>query len=217
MDFEVARRNMIEQQIRPWEVLDLGVLELFEEIHREDFVPEPFRQLALADTTIPLAHGEVTMTPKVEARIIQCVAVSASDRVLEIGTGCGFLTAVLARTAGSVLSVDIHPEFTRTAREKLGKYGDSNVELVTGDGVAGWPSEEPFDIIVVTGSLPVYTDVFQRQLAVNGRLFAIIGTTPVMEATLVSRTGPEEWTTEVLFETAIPPLIGAPRPEEFEF
>ena len=217
MDFEIARRNMIEQQIRPWEVLDLGVLQLFQDIHREDFVPPAFRQLALADTNIPLAHGQVMMTPKVEARLLQALAVLPNDRILEIGTGSGFLTAMLGHLGESVMSLDLFSDFTTSARLRLQQAGVENVRLETADGLRGRAADAPFDVIAITGSLPEYLPVFQEQLAVNGRLFVITGTAPVMEAKLVVRRGEQAWSTENLFETQIQPLIGAPAPDEFSF
>ena len=155
MDFEQARHNMIEQQIRTWEVLDLSVLDLFQTLHREDFVPASFRRLALADINIPLPHDQVTMTPKLEARLLQGLAILRTDRVLEVGTGCGFLTALLACSAAEVHSVDIFPEFTASAAPKLNRYGIGNVHLYTGDAALGWPQAGPYDVMVITGSVPV--------------------------------------------------------------
>ena len=217
MNFEQARYNMIEQQIRTWEVLDQNVLDLLMKIHREDFVPDAFRQLALADTRIPLAHGQVTMTPKVEARILQSVDIQKTDKVLEIGTGCAYLTAVIANMAKEVISIDIFPEFTKSAEEKLQKHGITNVTLETGDAISGFQPASPYDVIIVTGSLPVPDDCFQNQLAINGRLFVITGHSPVMDATLITRAGENEWAKEILFETDIPPLVGAKEPKKFQF
>lgn len=216
MNFEQARYNMIEQQIRTWEVLDQNVLDLLMKIHREDFVPDAFRQLALADTRIPLEHGQVTMTPKVEARILQSVDIQNTDKVLEIGTGCAYLTAVIASMAKEVVSVDIYPEFTKSASSKLQKYDISNVTLETGDAITGWQSASPYDVIIVTGSIPVFDDCFQNQLADLGRLFIITGHSPVMDATIITRAGDNEWAKEVLFETDIPPLVGAKEPKIFQ-
>lgn len=217
MNFEQARSNMIEQQIRPWEVLDQTVLNHIAEIHREDFVPAHLKLLALADVSLPLAHGQVTMTPKVEARLLQALAVRKTDKVLEIGTGCGYLTALLGNSAASVISVDIFPDFTREAGDKLARYHINNVTLESGDAINGWPGHDPYDVIVVTASVPTLPPGFQEQLAFNGRLFIIVGRSPVMEAMLVSRTGPQDWSSEVLFETDVPPLIGAANNTEFKF
>lgn len=217
MDFEQARFNMVEQQIRTWEVLDLGVLELFETMHREDFVPTEYRRLALADINIPLPHDQVTMTPKVEARLLQSLGPRRTDRVLEIGTGCAFLTALLGCSAGQVHSVDIFPEFTSAAAPKLARYGIENVHLYTGDGARGWPQAGPCDVIVVTGSVPVLPDEFAAQLAPGGRMFVIVGQSPVMEARLVTKDSAGNLSREVLFETDLPPLQGVPVPSNFRF
>ncbi|MEE9551876.1 MAG: protein-L-isoaspartate O-methyltransferase [Gammaproteobacteria bacterium] len=208
MNFEQARLNMIEQQIRTWEVLNQQVLDLLAEIHREDFVPGDYKQLALADTRIPLLHDQITMTPKEEARLLQSVDIHADDKVLEIGTGCAYLTALLASSASEVVSIDIHPEFTQQARNKLDQYHINNVSLETGDAINGWEKSSPYDVVIVTGSVPALASNFQRQLKLGGRLFVIVGKSPVMEATLLTRIGDNEWSRETLFETDLPPLIG---------
>ncbi len=210
MDFEKARYNMIEQQVRPWEVLDQDVLDLLAEIHREDFVPAAYRRVALADVSIPLGHDEVTMTPKLEARLLQSLLVGPDDRVLEIGTGCGYLTALLAKSCGRH-----YPDFTDSARDKLAAHAIDNVTLATGDAVNGWPDAAPYDVIAVTGSVPVLTEAFQSQLTIGGRLFVIVGESPVMEARLVTRIGEREWASESLFETDLPALVGAPQQQTF--
>lgn len=215
MDFEKARQNMIEQQIRTWEVLNQDVLDLLDVVHREDFVPAAYRRVALADVSIPIGHGEITMTPKAEARLVQSLLLTPDDKVLEIGTGCGYLTALLAKSAHSVVSVDIHGDFTEQARPKLNRHGIHNVTLETGDAVNGWPSGAPYDAIAVTGSVPVLTTAFQSQLSLGGRLFVIVGESPVMEARLITRIGEQEWASESLFETDLPPLINAPHKEHF--
>ncbi len=217
MDFEQARYNMVEQQIRTWEVLDHSVLELFETVHREDFVPSEYRRLALADINIPLAHDQVTMTPKVEARLLQGLAIRRTDRVLEIGTGCGFLTALLGCSAGQVHSVDIFPGFTGAAAPRLARYGIENVQLYTGDAALGWPQAGPCDVIVVTGSVPVLPDAYAAQLNAGGRLFVIVGQSPVMEALLITRGADGALAREALFETDLPPLLGLPTPSAFRF
>ena len=210
MNFEQARLNMIEQQIRTWEVLDQNVLDLIGKIHREDFMPEDYRLLALADVQIPLMHGQVTMTPKVEARLIQSLDIKDTDKILEIGTGCAYLTALLASSGKHVTSVDIFPEFTREAGYKLIRHNINNVTLETGDAIKGWDKHAPYDVIVVTGSVPELEPVFQEQLNITGRLFVITGKSPVMEAWLITRIGQQEWARESIFETDIPPLIGVP-------
>lgn len=217
MNYEQARMNMIEQQIRPWEVLDQDVLSLLGELHREDFVPEPYKQLALADLNLPLRHGEVTMTPKMEARILQSLAVENNETILEIGTGCGYFTALLGRSGGIVHSVDIHEDFTREAGEKLKQHGNGNARLYTGDALRGWPSEAPYDVIAVTGSVPFRIPEYEEQLSVGGRLFVITGESPIMDACLVTRVGADEWSREYLFETDLPPLVGATKASSFKF
>lgn len=217
MNFEHARHNMVEQQIRPWQVLDQKVLDLLMKIHREEFIPAGYRQLALADIQVPLPHGQVTMTPKVEARLLQSVDIQPNDKVLEIGTGCGYLTALLANAAREVVSVDIFPDFIEQAREQLiNKHNINNVSLESGDAITGWEKSGPYDVIVVTGSVPVLDDHFQQQLTTDGRLFVIVGEPPVMEATLITRKGNNEWAMESLFETSLPPLIGAVAEKQFE-
>lgn len=216
MNFEQARFNMIEQQIRTWEVLDQHTLDLFAEIHREDFFPDTYKQLALADVRIPLLHDQVTMTPKAEARLLQSLSVQDDDKVLEIGTGCGYLTALLARSADEVHSVDIFPVFADQARAKFAEYGLNKIHLHTGDASHGWQDGNRYDVIVVTGSVPVLDDSFRQQLTINGRLFIIVGESPVMEALLITRIGEQEWAKEGLFETDLPALIGAST-QRFEF
>lgn len=216
-DVEQARFNMIEQQIRPWDVLDPRVLELLADTPREDFVPAEYRELAFADLGIPLGHGQVMMAPRVEARMLQALDVQSSDFVLEVGTGSGYVTACLARLGGRVLSVEIVPELKYAAQEKLAAHGIGNATLRVGDAARGWEPERRYDVIAVTGSLPVYVDAFQKSLAIGGRLFAVVGKPPVMEALLVRRTAPDGWVREALFETDLPPLVNAPRPPRFEF
>jgi protein-L-isoaspartate(D-aspartate) O-methyltransferase len=217
MNVEQARFNMIEQQIRPWDVLDDRVLSLLAEVPREQFVPETLRSLAFVDLCIPLDHNEVMMPPKMEARVLQALAVQDTDTVLEIGTGSGYLTALLAKLAKHVYSVDLQTEFTNSASSKLGRAGIRNVTLETGDASAGWPKHGPYDVIAVTGSCPVLPIVFQEQLKLNGRLFVIVGQDPIMEALLITRTGDSAWARESLFETSIPPLKNVEAPIRFVF
>jgi len=217
LNFEQARLNMIEQQIRTWDVLDQKVLDLIARIHREDFIPEEYRQLALADVQLPLPHGQCTMTPKMEARLLQALDIRKDDKVLEIGTGCAYLTALLAASAGHVTSVDIYPEFSQLARTKLARYHLHNVNLEIGDAAHGWSKNSPYNVIVITGSVPMLEPCFQEQLSNGGRLFVIVGTSPVMEAMLITRIGEREWSREALFETDLPALIGASEPVTFKF
>lgn len=217
MDFEQARSNMIEQQIRTWEVLDQRVLDTLCNIKREDFIPDEYKKLAFTDCNIPLAYNQMTMQPKVEARIIQTLDIAYNDHILEIGTGCGYLTAVLAAFGKSIISLDIFPEFTQSASSKLTQNNIHNVELITADGIHGWNTKAPYNVIVLTGSQPVLNNAFQEQLAIGGRLFAVIGESPVMNASLITRVGENQWTNEVIFETDIPPLIGSIEISKFLF
>ncbi len=212
-----ARNNMIEQQIRPWEVLNDAVLRLMRELPREDFVPAAYRKLAYADTSIPLGHGEVMMPPRVEAHFLQALALQPSDRVLEVGTGSGYLTACLAAQAGHVFSVDLRAEFTTAAAAKLRDAGISNVTLETGDAANGWAAQAPYDAIAVTGALRLLPEEFRQQLKPGGRLVAIVGAAPVRQMLVVTRSGENAWSTEVLFETDMPELVNAPQPPSFVF
>jgi len=217
MNIEQARFNMVEQQVRTWEVLDPVVLELMERAPRDAFVPAEYRSLAYADICVPIGHGQVMMPPRVEARLLQELRLDAADRVLEIGAGSGFLTYLLAALAGHVVSVEIHEPLLAGARDRLEAFATHNVTLERADGVRGRPRGAPYDAIAVTGSVPLLEEHFQRQLAIGGRLFVIVGEAPAMEALLIRRTGEEQWTSESLFETVLPPLEGAPRPPRFVF
>jgi protein-L-isoaspartate(D-aspartate) O-methyltransferase len=217
MDFEQARYNMVEQQIRPWDVLDQEVLDLLFKVHREDFVPEAHRSLAFVDMEIPLGHGEFMWTPKLEARVLQELDIRRNDRVLEIGTGSGYLTALLAAEAAEVVSVDIQPDFTAAAGKKLRAHGIGNVELHTGDAATDWDDEDGFDVIVLTGSTPLLSDALVRRLRMGGRLFAVVGEAPVMQAQLVSCNAPGAYRSVTLFETCIKALVNAPHPAAFVF
>ena len=217
MNFEQARTNMIEQQIKPWDVPNQTVLDLLSEIHREDFVPDEYKRLALADIRIPLAHDRVTMTPKVEARLLQALEIKPDDEILEVGTGCAYMTALLAKSGHHVHSIDIQPEFTEQARLKLQQHNIHNVTLEYGNAIHGWQQFSPYDVIVLTGSIPVLEDYLQKQLKVGGRMFAITGQSPVMEARLIKHTSENEWKNEILFETDFPELEGATQLEIFKF
>ena len=215
MNLDQARLNMIEQQIRPWEVLDQRVLDLLNTVPREEFVPEAYRMLAYTDMSIPLGDGQVMMPPRVEARIVQSLNLQEDETVLEIGTGSGYVTALLASLARQVISVDINPDMIRQASDKLAAHGITNVTLETGDGARGWNAHAPYDVIVVTGSLPILPPTFKQALKVGGRLLAIVGDSPAMEVLLITRIGEMEWAEEALFETDLPALINAPQPERF--
>ncbi len=215
MNLQQARFNMVEQQIRTWEVLDHVVLELLEQAPRHEYAPAAYRNLAYADIAVPLGDGEVMMPPRVEARLLQSLAISADDKALEIGTGSGFLTSLLASLAREVISIEISDTLARMGERNLKEHGVGNVRLERGDGVRGWQQHAPYEVIAVTGSVPVLEPHFQNQLAIGGRLFVIVGEAPAMEALLIRRIGEDQWATESLFETVIPKLKGAKEPERF--
>jgi len=217
MNIEQARFNMVEQQIRPWEVLDQEVLDLLYVIKREDFVPVAYRALAFSDLEIPIGCGESMWQPKFEARVLQELAVKKTDKVLEIGTGSGYLTALLAHRAELVHSVEIHSELITLAEGNLKRAGIANVTLQTGDGTRGWAKHAPYDVIVLTGSTPVLSPQFLQQLKVGGRLFAVVGESPVMEARLITSTGEGAYNSIDLFETSVAPLHNALKHERFAF
>ncbi|MDD9817827.1 MAG: protein-L-isoaspartate O-methyltransferase [Gammaproteobacteria bacterium] len=214
---EQARRNLIESQVRAWEVFDPQVLELLNRVHREDFMPAAYRRLALADFAVPLGHGQYAMTPKLEARLLQCLAPQPGDKALEIGTGSAYLSALLASCSRELRSLDLFPEFLHAARDKLGRYGIANVTLEERDGLAGCAEGAPYDIIAVTGAMYRMRPELPLQLAPGGRLFAVLGRPPAMQATLIRRLAAKVWRTEPLFETEVPFLVGAEEPGEFRF
>ena len=216
-DLENARFFMVEQQIRTWEVLDPVVLDLLMRLHREDFVPAAHRALAFADLEIPLGHGEVMLAPKIEARMLQALALRDTDNVLEVGTGSGYMTALLGSLARHVCRVDILPDFTRTAGAALAAAGIRNITLETGDAARGWDQHGPYDAIVLTGSVPVLPEAFQHSLKPGGRLLAVTGEAPVMQAQLVTRIEGGACRNVTLFETCIPPLKNAPHLRRFVF
>ena len=215
MDFERARFNMVEQQIRPWEVLDRAVLDLMERAPRDAFVPNEYRRLAYADTAVPIGHGEAMLPPKVEGRLLQALGIGSEERVLEIGAGSGFLTWLLAQRAAHVTGVELKPALAERARANLAAHRVGNATVEVGDGRRGRDRGAPYDAIVVGGSVPVREPAFEEQLAVGGRLFVVIGAAPAMEATLVQRIGEREWTRKSMFETVLPPLTGADAPGRF--
>jgi len=217
MNIEQARHNMIEQQIRPWDVLDQQVLDQILRTPREDFVPPAYRHVAFTDMMLPIGHDEVMMEPKLEARMLQALAVQPTDKVLEVGTGSGYVTALLAGLAAQVISVEIEAELHEQAKARLARLGIANVVLEQGDAANGWDAHQPYDAIAITGSLPVLPQTFKESLQIGGRLFAIIGNEPVMEAVLVTRINANEWREETLFETLIPPLRNANQVSVFTF
>ncbi len=217
MNIEQARHNMIEQQIRPWDVLDQWVLEQIQRTPREDFVPSTYRNVAFTDMMLPIGHDQVMMEPKLEARLLQALAAQPHEKVLEVGTGSGYLTALLAGLAKEVVSVEIVPELHEQAQKRLSQHGISNITLEQGDAVNGWDAHQPYDVIAVTGSLPSLTQGLRQNLQVGGRLFAIIGEEPAMEAVLVTRINANEWREEILFETVVPPLMNTRKVQHFVF
>ncbi len=217
MNIEQARFNMVEQQIRPWDVLDDRILKILSSTPREDFVPEQYRALAFTDISVPLSHEQVMMPPKLEGKLLQSLTIRPTDQILEIGTGSGYLTACLAKLGGSVQSVDLYDDFTTRAGELLKQHKIDNVTLTTGDAAAGWKSDTGFDVIAVTGSLPVLHQGFHSLLRPGGRLFVIVGKPPIMQAVLVTRVADQEWNRESLFETSVPALVNAPEAEAFRF
>ena len=205
---------MLRQQIRAWEVLDDRVLDALGATRREQFVPAKFADVAFADLEIPLAHGQAMMAPNVEGRLLQSLQIEPMERVLEIGTGSGFLTACLARLADSVVSVDIFPDFIDAAGPKLAQSELANVELRAADGLA-LDYEDEFDAIAVTGSVPELDERFVRMLRPGGRLFLVTGRKPIMEAQLVTLHAYGNWTSQSLFETLLTPLVNADTPPPF--
>jgi protein-L-isoaspartate(D-aspartate) O-methyltransferase len=217
MNLDQARTNMVEQQIRTWEVLDQDVLDLLYLVPREEFVPEQHRTLAFSDMELPIGDGEKMWAPKMEARVLQELNARKSDRALEIGTGSGYLTALLAHRSAHVHSVEINPALGAFGRRNLERHGIDNATLETGDAARGWPRHAPYDVIVLTGSTPLLPSSFLEQLAPEGRLFAVVGDAPVMTARLVTCTGPGAYRTTDLFETVIKPLANCARPSRFRF
>ena len=217
LNFEQARFNMIEQQIRPAEVLDYRVLDTIAATPREDFVPEDYRELAFSDINVPISDCEIMMKPIMEARLLQALDVQPGDKILEIGTGSGYFTALLAKLGQHVDSVEIDPELLKQAQARLEAHGIKNVNLIEGDAAHGWDEGGKYDVIAITGSLPILPDSYRQQLTVGGRLIAIVGTAPVMETLLITRTAEDQWTTEALFETNQPALKNAEQPQRFVF
>lgn len=215
MNLEQARYNMIEQMIRPWEVLDQKVLDLLAQVPREEFVPEAYRNLAFCDIAIPLDHGQSMLPPKIEARLLQALEIQPQDDILQIGTGSGFVTALLASLGGHVTSVDIHADIQEKALQKLTDNNFKNVTMECDDAAKGWNPNRTFDVIAIMGALPVLPESFQLSLNKGGRLFAFVGDSPIMEAVLITRVGDNEWSHEVLFETDVPTMENAPQPDRF--
>jgi len=217
MDLEQTRLNMVVQQIRPWYVLDDTVLDLLYKIKREEFVPAENLAMAFVDMEIPLGFGQVMLTPKMEARILQELHIRKTDKILEVGSGSGYMAALLADKGAHVYSVEIIPELKAMAEQNLKAHGITNVTLEQGDAARGWPKDEPYDVIVLTASTPVLPDAFKNSLTPGGRLFAIVGEDPVMEALMITCVAPGKFTTTTLFETSTVPFINAQQPSRFTF
>ncbi len=217
MNFECARFNMVEQQIRPWEVLDRRVLSVLETIRREDFVPVKYRKLAFADLAIPLGAEQVMMRPNIEGRVLQALDLAEDETVLEIGTGSGFLTACLASLAKCVVSVEVFEELHELAKARLEEKRIQNAELFVGDVMQGWQPEQAHDVVVVTGSVPLVPEQFLGWVNPGGRMLVVTGQSPAMEVRLLTRLDVTEWREESLFETDLPRLVNAEEPAEFVF
>lgn len=217
MNIEQARFNMVEQQVRTWMVLDADVLRVLGAVPREAFVPPALKNLAFSDTALPLDHDQTMMPPREEGRLVQALALKPTDTVLEIGTGSGYVTALLASLAKHVYSVDIYPDFVTRAGETLRAQNINNVTLDVGDAATGWDHNGPYDAIAITGSLQTLPEAFKQSLKVGGRLFCVLGDAPAMAATVYTRVAQDEWQHETLFETVVPRLINAPQSPAFRF
>jgi protein-L-isoaspartate(D-aspartate) O-methyltransferase len=216
MNIEIAREQMIEQQVHAWDVFDERVLAVMREIPREQFAPPRYRDVAFADAPIPLPHGQSMLPAKIQGRILQALSLGPEDVVLEVGTGNGYLAACMGRLVARVRSLEIFPDLADTARAQLLAAAVNNVAVETGDAMQ-FNEQGAYDAIAVTGSLPLYDERFQQALRIGGRLFVVVGQAPVMEAWQVTRTGEREWQRQSLFETVLDPLLNAPRPSAFVF
>lgn len=216
MDIEAARQQMILQQVRAWEVLDQGVLNTLHAVPREAFVPENYRDLAFADTQIPLPHGQQMLTPKIEGRILQALNLSPSDQVLQVGAGSGYLAACIAHLAARVQVLEIFPDIAEFATANLRRAAVNNAVVESADALQ-FSAEAAYDAIAVTGSLPLWDERWYRALKLGSRMFVVVGAAPVMQAWRITRVGEREWQRESLFETVLMPLVNAPRPPAFVF
>jgi protein-L-isoaspartate(D-aspartate) O-methyltransferase len=214
---ETSRFNMIEQQIRTWEVLDPTVLQLLHDVPREHFVPKAYQGLAFADLEIPIGHGAKMLSPKLEGRMVQALGLQKTDKVLHVGTGTGYLTALLAKLSKHVISVEIEPELKKLAEQNLLSEGIVNVTLEVGDASHGWAGQAPYDVIVFGGSSPVEPEGVREQLVVGGRMLIVVGEAPVMRATLIHRVSETGFREDVLFETCIDELKNATQAQAFTF
>lgn len=217
MNFEQARFNMVEQQIRPWEVLDQGVLDLLMKVKREEFVPAAYKGLAFAEIEIPIGYGQVMLKPVIEGKILQALQLKRSESVLEIGAGSGYFAALLAGCSDWVRSIEIEPALAKLASENLDRYGVENVLVEEGDGAQGCTERGPYDVIVVSGGLPRVPQAMLQQLKPGGRLFAFVGEAPIMKGRLFTHVAEGRFSTEDVFETMVPAIRTAQRSEEFRF
>lgn len=217
LNMSVARSNMIKQQVKTWDVDSPSVINLFASIPREHFLPEPLHKLAYTDCMLPIGHGQVCLPSKELARALQALNIQKHEQILEIGTGSSYSTALLAELGKYVHSIDIYEDFISHARAQLSLLGIENVKLEIADGARGFNSSTEYNIIISTGSFPILPKSYQQQLAIGGRMFAIIGTAPVMRACLFTRTRPEHWECDILFETNIPALENVVMPSKFVF
>jgi protein-L-isoaspartate(D-aspartate) O-methyltransferase len=217
MNIEQARFNMIEQQIRPWNVLDTDILDLLHVVKREQFVPAAYQNLAFADAEIPLPGGEAMLNPKLEARILQEIGLKKHENVLEIGTGSAYMAVLMAHRAAKVTTIELNAEIKALAEQNLAKAGIANVTVEQGNGAAGWDKGAPYDVIVISGALEVLPEAFLQQVKVGGRIAAIVGEPPAMEFNIVTRTGENSWSTVKVFETNVKYLTGAPAVSHFQF
>lgn len=217
MDSELAQRNMIDSQIKTWNVFGTRIIEIFEQINRENFVPSEYKELAFADCELDIGNNFKMNSPKLDARILQATDPKNTDKVLEIGTGTGFLTALLSKLCDTVYSIEINKSLHSAARQNLKKESISNAELVCGDGVNGYPEKAPFDVIVVSASSPNRLGRLENQLADGGRMLVFLNTNGITVAKLITKHNGDNWQIEDLFETTVTPLIGLEVKPKFKF
>lgn len=217
MNFEQARFNMVEQQVRPWNVLDPDVLAIMSEVPRENFVPAQHKKTAYTDYAVPLANHQEMLKPVLVGRLLQALNIQSDEIVLEVGTGSGYLTACLSKLASYVYSVDINEDFLPMAQKNLTSLGITNVTLETGDASKGWAERPEYDVIVITGSMPEVPETYKNSLEVGGRLFLVCGLSPVMHAKLITRVSADDWSEENVFETDVPALENTQLKPEFSF
>lgn len=217
MNFEEARFNMVEQQVRPWNVLDADVLAIMSEVPRENFVPAQHKNTAYTDYAVPLANQQEMLKPVLVGRLLQALNIQSDEIVLEVGTGSGYLTACLAKLASYVYSVDINADFLPQAKKNLTSLEISNVTLETGDASKGWAERPEYDVIAITGSMPEVPEGYKKSLEVGGRLFVVTGSAPIMQAKLITRVSENDWSEENILETYIPALENTQPKPEFSF